>query len=76
MGRKYAFSLFRVDFLAWGVDKDGRRDLTIMCPRSAEMIVPFVVIDQRWAFDFFVQLRSPFGLFIRVPFLWLRWGGA
>lgn len=53
-----------------------KNGVTIYAPRSAESSFPMIVIDKEFKFDFFLQRESPFGLYIRLPFLWLRWGSA
>lgn len=50
--------------------------MKIYVPKSAESKLPMIVIDHRIKFGWFLQRQSPFGLYIRIPFLWMRWGSA
>lgn len=50
--------------------------MKIYSPKSSESPLPLVVIDSKIRFAFFLQVRSPFGLLIRIPFILLRWGSA
>lgn len=59
--------------------------MIVIRPKSSEEIVPLVWIDGQVRFGCFLQWpskiphlggRHPFGLWIRVPFLSLRWGCA
>jgi hypothetical protein len=50
--------------------------MKIYAPKSSESPLPLFVIDGKIRFNFFCQLRQPFGLLIRVPFMLLRWGSA
>ncbi len=62
--------------MKWTRDYNGFMNCTVYCPRSAESKLPMVVLTTRRRFQFFMQRKAPFGLFIAVPFLWLRWGSA
>jgi hypothetical protein len=50
--------------------------MKLLNPKSSESIVPLLIIDRTIRFGFFLQVRAPFGLYIRVPFLMMRWGSA
>ena len=49
--------------------------MKLFSPASSESVWPLVVLNSRFKFDFFFHTK-PFGMLIRVPFLWLRWGCA
>lgn len=54
-----------------------RRSLIIMSPWSSEDWIPLVWVDLKFRFRFLhIRKPSPFGLYIRVPFLGMRWGSA
>jgi hypothetical protein len=49
----------------------------IFSPRSSLSLLPLVIVDERVKWEFFIiRHPSPFGLYIRIPFLMLRWGSA
>lgn len=59
--------------------------MKLLTPRTSEGFLPYIVLDWAIRFGFWLQYPSkikhlggrwPFGLFIRVPFLRLRWGCA
>lgn len=50
--------------------------MKIINPKSSENIIPLIVADKKIKFGFFLQCGKPFGLYIRVPFLLVRWGSA
>jgi hypothetical protein len=50
--------------------------IRILNPRTSECIIPLLEVDTKIKFGFFVQFKSPFGLYIRLPFVWARWGSA
>lgn len=50
--------------------------MRLLNPRSSESVVPLLVIDRKMKFGFFLQVKRPFGLYIRLPFVWARWGSA
>lgn len=53
-----------------------RFEIKVLNPKSSESIIPFFVIDAQIKFGFFLQTQEPFGLYIRIPFVMLRWGSA
>ena len=50
--------------------------MKLINPKSSESIFPLLVIDTKIKFGFFLQLKPPFGLYIRLPFIFARWGSA
>jgi len=76
------------------------RRIKVLNPKSSESWIPFLVIDSRFKFGFFLQVMTrwglilykgrgqglyfireqkgwpPFGLYIRLPFVFARWGCA
>lgn len=56
--------------------KKKRFEIKVLNPKSSESRIPFFVIDSRIHFGFFLQMQDPFGLYIRIPFVMLRWGSA
>ncbi len=50
--------------------------MKILNPKSSESIIPLIVINKKLRFNFFLQLTKPFGLFLGLPFIFLRWGSA
>jgi len=50
--------------------------MKILNPKSSESIVPLLIVDKKIKFGFFIQLQSPFGFYIRLPFVMIRWGSA
>ena len=53
-----------------------RFEFKILNPYSSLSWIPFFVFDSRIKFGFFLQMKDPFGLYIRVPFMFVRWGSA
>lgn len=50
--------------------------MKLLNPKSSESKVPLLVIDSKFKFGFFFQGGKPFGLYIRLPFVFARWGCA
>ena len=50
-------------------------EFKVLNPYSSESRMPFFVIDSRVKFGFYFQ-RNPFGLYIRIPLAFVRWGCA
>ena len=50
--------------------------MKVLNPRSSESPCPLLVLDRKFRFGFFVQFQSPFVLYLRLPFVWMRWGSA
>lgn len=58
--------------------------MKLISPKSSERWVPLVVFDWKFCFGFYFQSgrrrgphdKPPFGLWIRLPFVWCRWGAA
>jgi hypothetical protein len=50
--------------------------MKIYSPKTSENYLPLIVLDGKLKLDFFLQVKKPFGLLIRVPFLLVRWGSA
>ena len=50
--------------------------MKLLNPKSSESKIPLLVIDKKIKFGFFLQLKAPFGLYIRLPFIFARWGSA
>ncbi len=48
---------------------------TLYWPKSAESKLPMIVVDTRIRLKL-LYFSNPFGLFIRLPFIWFRWGSA
>jgi hypothetical protein len=50
--------------------------MKIINPKSSESPFPLLIIDAKIKFGFFLQINKPFGLYIRLPFIFARWGSA
>ena len=50
--------------------------MKLLNPKSSESKIPLLVIDGQFKFGFFLQTKAPFGLYIRLPFIFARWGSA
>jgi hypothetical protein len=50
--------------------------MKLINPKSSESRLPLLVADRKFKVGFFLQAKAPFGLYIRVPFLFARWGSA
>lgn len=49
--------------------------MVIYSPRSSESKIPLVAIGGRFGFEWWTTTGAP-GRFIRVGWLWMRWGAA
>lgn len=76
MARQYLINTKTVRFIGAGYNMHGKRSLALISPRSSESRIPLVVVDSSLKFDFYFQWRGCFGLYIRLPFIFLRWGCA
>lgn len=59
-----------------GNEMKKRFEIKVLNPKSSESWIPFFVIDSEIRFGWFLQIQEPFGLYIRCPFFFLRWGSA